>query len=153
MPESWSLVIALLLAVLVGASLPVLFQLFLTLATVRRTMQQIGPRMTTLLGQIEQTAGSLNRATEGMDESAQRARKLLDSAGDLGDALHKLSRSLQPAVMLGTTVGPALAIAVKTLLDRLAEGQEDGEHGPDPHDRPPTETHPMDDVAKETEHA
>ena len=38
-----------------------------------------------VLGQIEETTSRLNRATTGFDESAQRARTLIDSAGDLGD--------------------------------------------------------------------
>ena len=125
MPESWSLVIALLLAVLVGASLPVLFQLFLTLGTARRTIQQLGPRLNAVLGEVQETTGRLNKATTGLDESTQRAMGLLDAAGDLGDSIQKLTHSLRPAVILGTAVGPALAVAVKTMVDRC--GAEDGD--------------------------
>jgi uncharacterized protein YoxC len=151
MPESWSLVIALLLAVLVGASLPVLFQLFLTLGAARRTIRQVGPRVTEMLGALKETTDRLNRATTGLDESAQRARKLFDAAGDLGDSMQKLSRSLKPAVMLGSALGPALAVAIKTMVDRYGAGNDSGDDESQPQTTDSTRQ-PDGESAKETDH-
>ena len=73
-----------LLAVLVGACLPVLFMVFSTLGSVRRLIEQIGPKADAVMKQVQVTTERLNSATTGMDESAQRAKKLLDATGDLG---------------------------------------------------------------------
>ncbi|HXV75002.1 MAG TPA: DUF948 domain-containing protein [Candidatus Polarisedimenticolaceae bacterium] len=150
MPESWSLVIALLLAVLVGASLPVLFQLFLTLGTARRTIRQLGPKLSEMLSELHHTTGRLNRATSGLDHSARRASSLFEAAGELGDSIKKLNRSMRPAVMFGTAIGPALAVAIKTMVDRYAAGDAAAEGATaDPRPAGSTgETRP--DTSKET---
>ena len=129
MQDPWSIVIMVLLAVLVGACLPVLFMVFSTLATVRQNVQRIGPRVDAVLKDVQETTGRVNRATDGIDESAQRAKKLLDATGEIGDSVQKLNQSLKPAVALGSVVGPAVAVAVKSFLDRHAhpDGADDVE--------------------------
>ena len=123
MQDPWSIAIMVLLAVLVGACLPVLFMIFSTLASVRQLMQRLGPRADAILKEVQETTGRLNRGTAGMDESAQRAKQLLDAVGDLGESARKLNRSLKPAVALGSVVGPAVAVAVKSFLDRQSESE------------------------------
>jgi uncharacterized protein YoxC len=120
MQDPWSIVIMVLLAVLVGASLPVLFMIFSTLGSARQLIQRIGPRIDAVLKEVQETTVRLNSATVGMDESAQRAKKLLDATGDLGESVQRLNHSLKPAVALGSVVGPAVAVAVKSFLDRQA---------------------------------
>ena len=87
MQDPWSIVIMVLLAVLVGACLPVLFMIFSTLGSVRQLIQQIGPKVDGVLKEVQETTGRLNSATVGMDKSAQRAKKLLDATGDLGESV------------------------------------------------------------------
>ena len=118
MQDPWSIVIMVLLAVLVGACLPVLFMIFSTLGSVRQLIQRIGPKVDGVLKEVQETTRRLNSATVGMDKSAQRAKKLLDATGDLGESVQKLNHSLKPAVALGSVVGPAVAVAVKSFLDR-----------------------------------
>jgi len=141
MQDPWSIVITVLLAVLVGACLPVLFMLFSTLGSVRRLIQKIGPRIDAVLKEVQETTGRLNKATTGLDESAQRARKLLDATGDLGESVQRLNHSLKPAVALGSIVGPAVAVAVKAFLDRQSRPEEsDDADGHDPTTAEETET-------------
>ena len=118
MQDPWSIVIMVLLAVLVGACLPVLFMFFSTLGSIRQSIQKIGPNLNAVLIEVQETTGRLNKATAGMGDSAQRAKKLLDATGDLGESMQKLNHSLKPAVALGSVVGPAVAVAVKSFLDR-----------------------------------
>jgi hypothetical protein len=129
MQDPWSLVIMLLLAVLVGACLPVLFMTFSTLASLRRLTQRIAPKLDAVLGEVRETTRRLNAATVGMDDSAQRAKKLLDATGDLGESIHRLNQSLKPAVALGSVVGPAVAVAVKSFLDRQAQPDDPDTEG------------------------
>lgn len=124
MQDPWSIVIMVLLAVLVGACLPVLFQAFSTLGSIRQVTQKVGPRVEAVLKEVQETANRLNKASDGIDESAQRAKKLLDATGDLGESMQKLNQSLKPAVALGSVVGPAVAVAVKSFLDGHARGED-----------------------------
>jgi len=118
MQDPWSIVIMVLLAVLVGACLPVLFQIFSTLGSIREVTRRVGPRVDAVLKEVQETTNRINKASAGFDESAQRAKKLLDATGDLGESVQKLNHSLKPAVALGSVVGPAVAVAVKSFLDR-----------------------------------
>ena len=130
MQDSWTLVMMVLLAVLVGASLPVLFQLFMTLGSARRSIQRIGPKLEGILSDVRTTTQRINSGTTGFDESTQRAKRLLDAVGDLGETVQSVNRTLKPAVALGTALGPALATAVHTLIERYgrhrAGAAEDG---------------------------
>ena len=129
MQDPWSIVITVLLAVLVGACLPVLFMIFSTLGSVRQLIQKTGPRVEAVLKEVQETTGRLNKATTGMGDSAQRAKKLLDATGELGESVQKLNHSLKPAVALGAVLGPAVAVAVKSFLDRQMrpDGADDAE--------------------------
>lgn len=141
MQDPWSIVIMVLLAVLVGASLPVLFMIFSTLGSARQLIQRLGPRADAVLKDVQETTARLNSATVGMDESAQRAKKLLDATGDLGESVQKLNHSLKPAVALGSVLGPAVAVAVRAFLDRQTKsGDPEGDEGPDQAAETETET-------------
>ncbi len=130
MQDSWTLVIMVLLGVLVGASLPVLFQLFMTLGSARRSIQRIGPKLEGILSDVRTTTQRINTGTTGFDESTQRAKQLLDAVGDLGETVRSVNRTLKPAVAVGTALGPALATAVHALIERFghhrADAAEDG---------------------------
>jgi hypothetical protein len=132
MQDPWSLVLTLLLAVVVGATLPVWFQLYLTLASTRRLIRDVTPKVNAILDEVKEASGTLNRATEGIDESAQRARTLFEEIGELGETMHRLNHSLKPAVMLGGAIGPALAVGIKTLLDRQSARQRNDPTGDSP---------------------
>ena len=141
MQDPWSIVIMVLLAVLVGASLPVLFMIFSTLGSARQLIQRLGPRADAVLKDVQETTARLNSATVGMDESAQRAKKLLDATGDLGESVQKLNHSLKPAVALGSVLGPAVAVAVRAFLDRQTKSDApEGDGGPDQAPEAETET-------------
>jgi uncharacterized protein YoxC len=124
MQDPWSIGIMVLLAVLVGACLPVLFQVFSTLGSIRQVTQRLGPRVEVVLKEVQETMNRINKATTGIDESAQRAKKLLDATGELGESVQRLNHSLKPAVALGSVVGPAVAVAVKSFLDRQSCPEE-----------------------------
>ena len=84
----------------------------------------MGPRVEAVLKEVQETTNRINKATVGIDESAQRAKKLLDATGELGESVQKLNRSLKPAVALGSVVGPAVAVAVKSFLDRQSQPED-----------------------------
>jgi len=132
MQDPWSLTTMVLVAVLVGACLPVLFQLFLTLGATRRLLQRVGPKLDGTLAELQETSRRLNRATTGFEDSAQRARTFLDATGDLGRSIQQVNRSLRPAVVLGTTLGPALVVAIRALVERYGQHRDENCEEPDP---------------------
>jgi hypothetical protein len=90
--QNWQLAVVVLLAVLVGAALPVLMQLWITLRTARSVLATGGQR--------------LDRALEEVTGTATRISQIADS-------LQALSEKIRIASAIGAAVGPAVAAAVR----------------------------------------
>jgi hypothetical protein len=124
MQETWVIVGVVLLAVLVGAALPVLFQLYSALRMTRGLFQRLGPKLDGTLTEVREASQRMNRIGSELESSARRAKVLLDVAGDLGEAMRGLRESLKVASALTGALGPALAAAVRALTELIsAEGQ------------------------------
>jgi hypothetical protein len=92
MPE-WAFALVVLFAVLVGASIPVLYQAAATLRAARRTLEMSGPR--------------LERA---LDATAAAAAKVDAMASQLQGAV-------KVASAVGAAVGPAVGAAVRAFRE------------------------------------
>ena len=133
MQDPWTIVGVVLLAVFVGAAMPVLFQLYTTLRVTRNLLERLGPKMDNTLIEVRETSRRLNRVGSGLEQSAKRAQVLLDAAGDIGQSIKSLHESLKTATAVGSALGPALAAAVKAFTemrrgedeDQTAEGGEE----------------------------
>ena len=113
-----------LLAVLVGATVPVLFQLYSTLRTTRSLVARLGPKIDDTLTEVRETSRRLNRVGSGLEKSTQRAQVLLDAAGDIGESLKGLRDSVRSATAIGKAVGPAVAAAVGALTELRPADEE-----------------------------
>jgi hypothetical protein len=129
MQETWMIVGVVLMAVLVGAAVPVLFQLFATLRATRGLLQRLGPKLEGTLTEVRETSQRLNRIGSELESSARRAKLLLDLAGDLGEAMRGLRESLRVASALTGALGPAIAAAVRALTE-LASAEGTREESP-----------------------
>ena len=126
MQETWMIVGVVLLAVLVGAAVPVLFQLYSTLRVTRGLFQRLGPKLDGTLTEVREASQRMNRIGSELESSARRAKVLLDLAGDLGEAMRGLRESLKVASALTGALGPALAAAVRALTELVSEeGQQE----------------------------
>ncbi len=125
MQDPWTVVGVVLLAVLVGAATPVLFQLYTTLRVTRALLDRLGPKIDGTLTEVRETTRRLNRVGSGLEESIRRAQTLLDAAGDIGRSMKSLHESLKTAIAVGSALGPALAAAIKAFTE-MRRG-EDGE--------------------------
>jgi hypothetical protein len=105
--SSWAVAVVVLVAVLVGAWIPVAVQLLLTLRSATR-----------VLGELSHTAQALDGAVK-----------------DIGQLTHAASQ-LQDSVRLVSAIGAAVGPAVGALIHALrtpADGEPtmgDGDHGP-----------------------
>ena len=128
MQDAWMIVGVVLLAVLVGAAVPVLFQLYSTLRTTRSLVARLGPKIDDTLTEVRETSRRLNRVGSGLEQSTKRAQVLLEAAGDMGESLKGLRDSVRTATAIGKAVGPAIAAAIGALTDvRPAQDDAAGE--------------------------
>jgi uncharacterized protein YoxC len=115
--EPWTVVLLILLAVLVGLLVPVLIQLRKTLKSAGDWLERLGPQVDGTLTEVQKAARRINDAGSGLEQSAKRAKSVLDVAGDIGQTLQKVNRSLRTAAVVGTAVGPAIAAAVRAFTE------------------------------------
>ena len=120
-----SIAVVILLAILVGAAVPVLIQLRNTLKTLQTFLQQTGKRLDEALDEITEAAERVTKLGKELEEGASRMRFLFDVAGDLGSSLAKLRDGVNTATLAANAVGPAVLAAVKSFFKRDDEPARD----------------------------
>jgi hypothetical protein len=114
--EAYQAVVVAVVALLVGALLPVLFQLVLTLRAVRAVAEQAGPAITS----ITATAARLERLTAKLEEGGR-----IDHAMEAIDSLTKTVGKLQETARLASTIGAAVIPAVTAAVQAWRAPAED----------------------------
>jgi uncharacterized protein YoxC len=97
-----------LLAVLVGALLPVFYHAVQTLKSVKQFADTTAPRLEHVLRELSETTARLNRIGGTLEGESERLKPLFDSAASLGQTLQNLRRSLSVAGTVLGAVGPAV---------------------------------------------
>ena len=140
--EAWNVAAIVMLAILVGAAIPVLIQLFLTLRSARQVLDRTGPRLDLAVSEIHQVTGKVNRLADNLDGGAEHLGKLVQESGELARTLGKFRRSVQSASAMGSAVGPAVAAAIHAFAaQRQAAAEAEAEaasmdHTPDDAEQP-----------------
>ena len=106
--EAYQAVVVAVAALLVGALMPVLFQLVLTLRAVRAAVAQAGPAITS----IAATAERLERLTAKIEEEG-RVDRALEAVDSLSRTVGKLQETAKVASTIGAAVIPAVVAAVQ----------------------------------------
>lgn len=129
--DSWQTTLVVVVALLVGAAIPVLVQLSLTLRAARVTLEKTAGRLDVALDAVSQVAQRLDRITAGIDEA--RVRSLLEAADSLALTLRRVQDSVRVATAVGAAVGPAVGAAVRAWrAGPPGDGAGEGPHpGPD----------------------
>jgi ABC-type transporter Mla subunit MlaD len=130
MQDPWTIVGVVLLAVLVGATTPVLFQLYSTLRLTKKLLDRLGPKMDSTLTEVREAGQRLNRVGSGLERSTKRAQVLLEAAGDIGESVSKLRDSLKTATTVSAALGPAIAAAIGALTEMGSRGSARTEDEP-----------------------
>jgi hypothetical protein len=112
--ESWSLVVAVLAAVLVGALVPVLVQLRGTLRALEATLLRSGARFDQALDKTSAVAGSIQTLATRLTEGGQLQR-LVDDVSALSRLAGQVGDVVRIASAVGAAVGPAVAAGVHAL--------------------------------------
>lgn len=115
-----------LLAVLVGALLPVFYHAVQTLKSVKQFADTTAPRLEHALRELSETTARLNRIGATLEGESARLKPLFDSAASLGQTLQNLRRSLSVAGTVLGAVGPALIAGLGAFTARRGRSS-DGE--------------------------
>jgi uncharacterized protein YoxC len=116
-------VAVILFAVFVGMTIPVLFQLALTLRSARSVLDSSGKKLDRALDEITTATQRVNRVGAGLEDSVQKVREVVDTVASLGDSVTSLRDSIRTAATIGNAVGPAVAAAVRAFMDRPSNGR------------------------------
>ena len=108
MTPSAGWVLVALVAVLVGAAVPVLLQLRKTLKTAETTLETTGRHANDALNQLSLTLERVNSAAAELDQGVKKVSSLLVALGGLGDALVGVRSKVGTVVSLGSIVGGAI---------------------------------------------
>jgi hypothetical protein len=113
-----------LVAVLVGAALPVLVQLYSTLRAAQDLIRRTG-------GGLERTLDATARAAERLDGIAtaldrRRVLALLDAVDGLASALMQLRDSARVSAAVASAIAPAVAAAVRAWRSAQPAAGADG---------------------------
>jgi len=128
--ETFIIVVAVLLGVLVGAALPVLSQLRRTLKAAESAMQQSGAKLDRVLEQASEAASRINRISVEVETSAGHMRGIFQLVEGLGDLAARLNDKVRIVDSLAVALGPALVAAARAVWPDGKEPPVDSEIPP-----------------------
>jgi uncharacterized protein YoxC len=116
MIATWQVVAVVLLAVLVGALIPVLIQLRRTLRSAETVLQTTGPKLDRTLDEVSEAASRINQLGRSLEKDAEGLRLFTDAAAGLGRSLKQAQESLRLMTAVGAAVGPAIVAGLRSLF-------------------------------------
>jgi hypothetical protein len=127
------LVACALFAVLVGAALPVLYQLYQTLKRARAVLDTAGPHLEKTLDRVGQAAERLDRIGARLEGPAQSLGPVLAAATRVGDSIGGSGSWLRTAASIGGALAPAVIAGVSALFlkTELRSGSDGNQAGDD----------------------
>ena len=105
-----------LLALLVGAAIPVLYQLYQILKRARALIDSAGPRLERALDQVGQAAGRVDAIGSTLEAQVQAFRPLFEAASRVRDAIGRTGHWLGTAMTVGGALGPAVLAGVRAFF-------------------------------------
>jgi hypothetical protein len=117
MSETIQVAILILVAVLIGALLPVLFQFRSTLKQMQLFLESTGVRLERTL---DETAGAMVRIQN-------IAAQMEQSSASIASALDTAQRTLRVVAAIGAAIGPAVAAAVQAFHARRDGSTQDAD--------------------------
>lgn len=119
MTISWEMVLVILVAILVGAAIPLLVQLRATLRVIDKTLRHSGARFDEAAGATAAAAGRIDALVARLEEG-DRLGQFLDGVADATRVVNQLRDTLRIASAVGAAVGPAVAAAVHAFREDRA---------------------------------
>jgi len=105
-----------LLAFLVGAAIPVLYQAYRILKRARALLDTAGPRLERTLDQVGQAAERLDGIGSTLEAQGRTLRPLFNVASTMGHAIGRSGEWLGTAMSFGGAIGPAVIAGVRAFF-------------------------------------
>ena len=116
--EMFGFAAVLLLAVLVGAAVPVLYQAARALRSLRVLLDDAGPGLQQALRETTRAAETVRRLAAGIEEEGRRLRPAADAVAGVGRALADMGASARRAGAVLGALGPPLLAALRSFFGR-----------------------------------
>ncbi len=110
------LVAVVLLAFLVGAMLPVLYQLYCILRRARVLLDTAGPGLERAIAQVGRAADRVDGIAATFEAGSRPLRPLIAAASGLGQLIDRSGEWLRMAMSAGGAVGPAVKAGVRAFF-------------------------------------
>jgi uncharacterized protein YoxC len=117
-------IVAVLLAILVGAAIPVLLQLRATLRSAQTFLDTTAPRLESALEEIRVAAERINTVAGEIEGRVGKLAEFTDEVGKVGRQIRRVGHSLRTAVNVGVAVGPALTAGLRAFFSRPQGAEE-----------------------------
>ena len=123
--ETWSIVTAVLVAVLVGAALPVLFELFRTLRELRRVLRNADARLEPAIREIEGTARHARKIGDALEPHVGAAADAVGAVAGLARPLREIQGHLESLAGMFAAIVPALVAALGAYRRASGDGRKE----------------------------
>lgn len=110
--EGWQVALVVLAAVLVGALLPLIAQLYGTLHTLRAVVEKNAKDVEAAVVAIHRTAERVDRLGSALEKDGKLA-EIVDGAANVAQMLNQVRGTMQIAGTVSAAVVPAVVAAVK----------------------------------------
>lgn len=125
--DPWTVVAVVLLAVLVGAALPVLFEAHRTLRASRRAILRLEEDLVPAIREVRRTAAHANEFGRAWSPHAREVAEVLEAVAGLARPIRDLRANLVTLATWAATLAPAVAAAAKAYKGRDESPPPDGE--------------------------
>lgn len=118
MSDTLSMAAVALIAILVGAMVPVFIQLRRTLREIERFVTDLKPRVERALTEATDSVVRLNRVGGEMEALVEKVKPVVDSAARVGETLDQAREVMRRAAAFMGALAPALAAALAAFFAR-----------------------------------
>jgi len=128
--EGWQVALVVLAAVLVGALLPLIAQLYGTLHTLRAVVEKNAKDIEAAVVAIHRTAERVDRLGSALEKDG-KLTEIVDGAASVAQMLNQMRGTMQIAGTVSAAVVPAVAAAVrawKAAMDEESSAPENSPH-------------------------
>ena len=125
MGDVTGILVVVLVAILVGAILPVLYHAVQTLRSVRAFVDNTGPRINEAMTEVTKAAARTNAIAATIEEECRRLKPVVDSAAGIGRTLSSLGESVRSAGSIFGAVTPAIIAAMRAFFSRDDDEEDD----------------------------
>ena len=136
--EGWQIALVVLLALLVGALLPLLAQLYGTLHTVRQVVEKSARDVESAMGAIHRVSERVDKLSATLEKDG-KITEIVDGLASAAQIGNQMQGTLRVAGTVSAAVVPAVAAAVKAWKGTMHDDPSSGLAGPAPEANSPQE--------------